>query len=481
MKSDALKTCMIWQYQNVRVETSQNLITDGIKVERLEPKAMDVFVVLALANGAVQSRNDLLLNVWNFADASDESLSRCVYMIRRAFLALAGINPVQTVHRRGYRLSIVLESIAPANNTINQPGNITRDKPDSSLDSALLLASSANARMGDGGLAVAEQLLRKNLTRDAGNPDAWSLLADTLLKTAIFNSDVDRYALLEAAEIASENALAQAPDLSLPKIVNAQIQTSRGDFAGTIAQLESVLENDPGNAECLFQLGYAFGLIGHTRSAVHYLERAVAADPLQGRNQMNLAFAKLNLGEIDQAEVFALDGLNNRFPVACEPHAMAAYMRGNRNLAIERRDQASAVYTDVYRKVFDVDRHWHHMSEAFFSGNVAQRKTFRDDWERVWADAGLKSEGIISYAFLRIGEPDLFFESFGDDPMPGHNVSLMCLWDQSEESKSVRAHPAFKTFAQATGLANTWEVLGQPDRNSSKGSEQIGPQATLVL
>lgn len=465
MKSDSLQTNVAWQYQSVRVETSQNLITDGNKVLRLEPKAMEVLSVLALANGAVQSRNDLLLNVWNFADASDESLSRCIYMIRKAFLALAGVNPVQTVHRRGYRLSIALESIPAANS--NQPGSPTRDNPASSLDSALLLASSANARLSNGGLAVAERLLEKSLTENTENPDAWSLLADTLLKSAIYNSDVDRYALLEAAEIASEKALALAPGLSLPRIVNAQIQTSKGDFPGTIVQLESVLEKDPGNAECLYQLGYTFGLIGHTRSAVHYLERAVAADPLQGRNQTNLAFAKLNLGENDAAEIFSLDGLHNRFTVACEPYAMAAYMRGNRTLAIERRIQAPIEYRDVYRKVFDVDRYWRPMSEAFFSGNSAQRKAFRDDWERVWTDAGLQSEGIISYAFLRIGEADLFFESFGEGPVPGHNVSLFCLWDQSEESKTVCAHPAFTNFTQATGLADAWAVLGPPDHIQS--------------
>ena len=77
--------------------------------EKLDPKVMDVLVMLARNAGHVVLREDLLARLWPNAVVTDESLSRCIYELRRQ-LSLAGGDErykamVETVPKRGYRLN----------------------------------------------------------------------------------------------------------------------------------------------------------------------------------------------------------------------------------------------------------------------------------------------------------------------------------------------------------------------------------------
>ena len=83
--------------------------------EKLDPKVMDVLVMLAKNAGHVVLREDLLARLWPNAVVTDESLSRCIYELRRQ-LSLAGGDErykamIETVPKRGYRLN---GEVAPA-------------------------------------------------------------------------------------------------------------------------------------------------------------------------------------------------------------------------------------------------------------------------------------------------------------------------------------------------------------------------------
>ncbi len=85
--------------------------------EKLDPKVMDVLVMLARSAGHVVLRDDLLARLWPNAVATDESLSRCIYELRRQ-LNLAGGDDrykamLETVPKRGYRLNGLVTPVAP--------------------------------------------------------------------------------------------------------------------------------------------------------------------------------------------------------------------------------------------------------------------------------------------------------------------------------------------------------------------------------
>ncbi|HWN07369.1 MAG TPA: tetratricopeptide repeat protein [Steroidobacteraceae bacterium] len=85
--------------------------------EKLDPKVMDVLLVLARNAGQVVLREDLLARLWANTVVTDESLSRCIYELRRQ-LSLAGGDErykamFETVPKRGYRLNAPVTPIAP--------------------------------------------------------------------------------------------------------------------------------------------------------------------------------------------------------------------------------------------------------------------------------------------------------------------------------------------------------------------------------
>lgn len=84
--------------------TTNELGRAGVTV-RIEPKAMEVLMVLAARAGEVVSREELLATVWPGVVVGDEALTQSIIKLRRAL----GDNPrapsyVETISKRGYRL-----------------------------------------------------------------------------------------------------------------------------------------------------------------------------------------------------------------------------------------------------------------------------------------------------------------------------------------------------------------------------------------
>ena len=82
----------------------------------MEPKVMNLLQALIDNAGEVVSRQDLLDQVWAENFGGDESLSRAVSLLRRAFGEVRGGNQyIETVPKRGYRL------VAQVNVEVGQP------------------------------------------------------------------------------------------------------------------------------------------------------------------------------------------------------------------------------------------------------------------------------------------------------------------------------------------------------------------------
>src|SRR5687768_2343501 len=81
---------------------------------RLEPKAMEVLMVLADRAGQVVSRETLLAAVWPGVVVGDEALTQSIIKLRRAL----GDNPrspgyIETISKRGYRLIVPVGPAVP--------------------------------------------------------------------------------------------------------------------------------------------------------------------------------------------------------------------------------------------------------------------------------------------------------------------------------------------------------------------------------
>lgn len=88
-----------------RVEPTRCAILTADEEVRVEPRVMDVLVLMVKHAGQVVSREEFIQSVWNGTFVTDEVLSRCVYRLRQA-LGDDTKKPrfIETVSKRGYRL-----------------------------------------------------------------------------------------------------------------------------------------------------------------------------------------------------------------------------------------------------------------------------------------------------------------------------------------------------------------------------------------
>src|SRR5215468_3699461 len=92
------------------VEPLLNRVTRNGKVERLEPKIMDVLLALASRPGEVVSKDELLSAVWNGTYVTEDVLTRAIGELRKLFDDDATTpHVIETIRKRGYRLVAPVE------------------------------------------------------------------------------------------------------------------------------------------------------------------------------------------------------------------------------------------------------------------------------------------------------------------------------------------------------------------------------------
>jgi adenylate cyclase len=93
------------------VRPSTRELVAGERVDVLEPRVMQVLVVLARRRGQVVSRDDLIASCWGGRVVGEDAISRCIAAIRRLSEAHGGF-AVTTVARVGYRLEEPMSACA---------------------------------------------------------------------------------------------------------------------------------------------------------------------------------------------------------------------------------------------------------------------------------------------------------------------------------------------------------------------------------
>jgi TolB-like protein/DNA-binding winged helix-turn-helix (wHTH) protein/Flp pilus assembly protein TadD len=101
------------------VEPGLRQIVDADKSsETLEPRVMQVLVVLAMANCGIVSRDDLVRQCWEGRIVGDDSINRVIGRLRRLAQEKGrGEFHIETITKVGYRLIGLIELVAPSQPT----------------------------------------------------------------------------------------------------------------------------------------------------------------------------------------------------------------------------------------------------------------------------------------------------------------------------------------------------------------------------
>jgi DNA-binding winged helix-turn-helix (wHTH) protein len=95
------------------VDAARNRVTGPAGETALQPKVIDVLCALAERQGEVLSRSDLIDRVWGKEFGADESLTRAISQLRKAFGDTRDVpRVIETIPKRGYRLMILPGAVA---------------------------------------------------------------------------------------------------------------------------------------------------------------------------------------------------------------------------------------------------------------------------------------------------------------------------------------------------------------------------------
>lgn len=86
----------------------------------IPPKELKVLTVLLENAGQLVSKDHLLETVWASEEASEESLTRCIYALRKILLETKDKKYIETAYGRGYRLNHAVASVSQ-NRTAQRP------------------------------------------------------------------------------------------------------------------------------------------------------------------------------------------------------------------------------------------------------------------------------------------------------------------------------------------------------------------------
>jgi TolB-like protein/DNA-binding winged helix-turn-helix (wHTH) protein/tetratricopeptide (TPR) repeat protein len=120
-----------FQLGDQRIEPARCAILTAEGEIRVEPRVMDVLVLMVTHAGQVVTREEFIKTIWNGTFVTDEVLSRCIYRLRQAL----GDNPrkprfIETVSKRGYRLIAPVRKTEAVAESLPAPA----DKPQESIN-----------------------------------------------------------------------------------------------------------------------------------------------------------------------------------------------------------------------------------------------------------------------------------------------------------------------------------------------------------
>jgi TolB-like protein/DNA-binding winged helix-turn-helix (wHTH) protein/Tfp pilus assembly protein PilF len=246
------------------VEPALDALRRGADTVRLEPKAMELLLVLASRPGEVVSREELLSTVWPGVIVGDEALSQVVTKLRKALGDDARVPTyIETISKRGYRLIAKVEPLERGP-TVETPvparGRSRLPRRAATIGALLaLLAAGVHLWQATRQQAASPALGESRIAADADRVSALPTVTvtpfDSLVDggaqiylargiTSDLTTDLSRLAGLRV--IGASRATSQAPDASRPKqpaaryVVSGSVQRAGDQLKVNVLLTDSV-------------------------------------------------------------------------------------------------------------------------------------------------------------------------------------------------------------------------------------------------
>jgi DNA-binding winged helix-turn-helix (wHTH) protein/tetratricopeptide (TPR) repeat protein len=286
----------------------------------VEPRIMQVLVVLADAAGRVVTRDSLFERCWGGVYVGDDSLNRAVAAIRRLASDIAGESfEVETVRRTGYRLRVTRRAPTPGvqdqarrSRRLFVGGAVTAAAIAGGMGAWTVFRPRSNPRfeaLRDRGAAAlrlddpaAAKLLEQAVAIEPHDAKAWGLLAYALGSGGDSGPQAVSAPDMQEAERAARTALTIDPNESNALLTMTFVESGMLDWLEREERYRRILAIDPGNTLTLRSLGQFLHSVGRCREALAAAERALSIEPLFPDQRLRKALRLWVLGSVAEAD-----------------------------------------------------------------------------------------------------------------------------------------------------------------------------------
>ncbi len=321
---------------STRIDPASREVIGPGGANTIEPRVMQVLLVLAHAAGGVVTRDELSRLCWNSQIVGDDALNRAIGEVRRLARTVAADEfGVETIPRTGYRLTgatIATDGAAPA---APAPGptpaagtprmsrrwmvgaaalgvtaaavgaGVWALRPDPGAHQAADLAEQARLAMADGlpaGAVQATGLLQQAVTLRSRDPALWGRLALAWRARAEFATPAQTAAAVKACELAAARAMALDPAQADARTALIMLRSVYGDWLVVERRLREVLAASPGHEEATSELAALLASVGRFGESGALVDQLVASQPLSPVYQYRHVFTLWSRGRLGDAD-----------------------------------------------------------------------------------------------------------------------------------------------------------------------------------
>lgn len=325
-----------------RVFPSRLLLDGPTAAVPIERRVMEVLLAFVDADGAVLSRDELMLRCWPGVVVGDDAVHRVISGLRKAAAAAGGAFVIETIPRVGYRLKLeaspehaAAPEAANGEEPLEEPREATPATAELHRISRRWLLAGAAAALSAGGLAwwtfrtptanpesarlveearvalrpgtpdanrEAISLLERALTITPDDAAAWGLLALAHARAdqhAAPDADISSTTVIDKA---AARALALDPANADAKAALALAIPYYGDWLAAERRFDAVLADHPGHVITQDSRLFLLGAVGRMRESGLARVAFAPSAPFDASVQYLLIYSHWFLGRIEQAD-----------------------------------------------------------------------------------------------------------------------------------------------------------------------------------
>ena len=476
---------------------TREVVRDGRRLT-LDPKIMEVLVVLAAADGAILSRDDLITACWGGRAVTDDAINRVISRLRAVSRDIGGFE-VETITKVGYRL-VEAEGIGPAS-----VGSPDRDAP--SVGRRAFVATGAAAAVAGAGLfawrkpwehrptaealeyfrraelahrmGTAEQsrqalsYYRRAVEADPLYADAWGGLAlsQTHLLEGFGESELD--SIPGSIRSAANRALELDPDNADAHLALVLIKPEFGNWTQMESELRDLVKRYPGHLLSNARLAVCLYEVGRLDESIDYHRKVLSIDEMLPVNHGYLAKTLSFAGQMHEADA-VLDQAGRRWPA----HPALWYAKYTHLLFSGRPQSAAAFVMNPEFRPSGLAKAQIDplltLARAVELRQPADVAAAIEDWRGMGLASPTRVLPRSATVFAMLGRPDLAFDSleryyfnrgsFGPSIPIGRYTRRYTDLLFSQPMAPLRSDPRFAGILQGIGLEQYWrQTKTSPD------------------